>query len=144
MKVLKIENALFFWATKVNGIVIFIDYWKVLALNFSEIDNTVFFEPKSWWKDDIYWLLKSSCFELFRDRKYGLSFSQKVDGKMVFTWSFWAFHDIPGLGKYVFRTVLLLNFISVLYPGSFVPFKKVVYCGVSLKMYMPFDFQLRT
>ena len=27
--------------------------------------------PKSWWKDDIYWLLKSSCFELFVDGKYG-------------------------------------------------------------------------
>ena len=21
---------------------------------------------------------------------------------MIFTWSFWAFHDIPGLGKYAF------------------------------------------
>ena len=36
-----------------------------------------FFETKSWWKDDIYWLLKSSCFglpksfcfELFGDGK---------------------------------------------------------------------------
>ena len=27
--------------------------------------------PKSWWKDDIYWLLKSSCLELFVDGKYG-------------------------------------------------------------------------
>ena len=112
---------------------IFIDYWKVLVLNFSEMGNTVFywakklmerwdllitekflfwtfqrwemrsfFEPKSWWKDDIYWLLKSSCFELFGDGKYGLFFSQKVDGKMIFTWSFWVFHDIPGLGKYSF------------------------------------------
>ena len=26
-----------------------------------------FFEKKSYWKDDIYWLLKSSCFELFGD-----------------------------------------------------------------------------
>ena len=28
--------------------------------------------------------------------------SQKVDGKMIFTWYFWAFHDIPGPGKYRF------------------------------------------
>ena len=28
-------------------------------------------------------------------------FSQKVDGNMIFTWSFWAFHDVPGLRKYV-------------------------------------------
>ena len=27
----------------------------------------------------------SSCFQLFGDRKYGLFFSQKVDGKKIFT-----------------------------------------------------------
>ena len=83
----------------------------------------------------VYWLLKSSCFEFSREEKYGLfwakklmerwnlpitgkllfwtlrrweirSFlSQKVDGKVIFPWSFWAFHDIPGLGKYGFRAV---------------------------------------
>ena len=47
-------------------------------------------------KSGIYWLLKSSCLELFGDGK-NLFFSQKFDGKIVFTWSFWAFHDIPGL-----------------------------------------------
>ena len=30
------------------------------------------------------------------------NFNQKVDGKMVFTWCFGAFHDIPGFGKYGF------------------------------------------
>ena len=54
----------------------------------------MFFGPKSWKKYDIYWLLKSSCFELFRDVKYGLFLSQKVDGKMIFT---------------DYRTVLVLN-----------------------------------
>ena len=113
----------------------FTDYWKVLVLNFPERRNTVFFEPKSWWKDEIYQLLESSCFELYGDGKYGLfwakklmerwyllitektlfwsfrrweiqSFlSQKVDGKVIFPWSFWAFNDIPGLGKYGFRAV---------------------------------------
>ena len=43
------------------------------------------FEPKSWWKYDIYWLLKSSCFNLFGNGKYGLFLSQKVDGNMIFT-----------------------------------------------------------
>ena len=81
---------------------VFTDYWKVLVLNYSEIRNTVFFESKSWWKDDIYWLLKSSRFELFGDGKYGLFFSQKVDSKMIFTWSFWVLHDILGFGKYGF------------------------------------------
>ena len=27
-------------------------------------------------------------------------FCQKFDGKMIFTWSLWVFHDIPGLWKY--------------------------------------------
>ena len=95
--------------------------------------NVVSFEPKSWWKDDIYWLRKGSCFELFGGGKYGLFgvkklmekmifagfrevlvlnfsvmgnkiffISEKVDEKIIFTWSFWAFHDIPGPGKYAF------------------------------------------
>ena len=44
-----------------------------------------FLERKRWLKDDIYWLLKRSCFELFSDGKYGLFLSQEVDGKMIFT-----------------------------------------------------------
>ena len=32
---------------------IFTGYWEVLVLNFSVMGNTVFFQPKSWWKDDI-------------------------------------------------------------------------------------------
>ena len=131
-------------------------------MNFSGVEYTVFFEPKSWWKYDIYWLLKCFCFELFGDGKCGpfwgkklmerlyllvtekflfwafpwwkmwsflrqkvngkmiftdywkvlvlsfsligntVFFSQKVDVKVIFTWSFWAFHDIPGPGKYGF------------------------------------------
>ena len=122
-----------FLSQKVDGNMIFTDYWKVLVLTFSEMGNTVFswakklteiwyllitgkflfwtfwwleirsfFESRRWSKDDIYWLLWISCFELFGDGKYGLFFSRKVDGKMIFTWSFLAFHDISGLGKYGF------------------------------------------
>ena len=54
-------------------------------MNFSEVENTAFFEPKSWWKNDIYWSLKSSCFGLFRNEKYGLFLRQKVNEKMIFT-----------------------------------------------------------
>ena len=82
-----------FSSQKVDGNMIFIDYWKVLVLNFSKMGIMVFF------------------------------FSQKVDGKMIFTWSFWAFHDIPGLGKYGFscsasdvlkraKPPLFLNFLN--------------------------------
>ena len=73
-----------------------------LFWSFREWKIRSFFKSKSWWKDDIYWLLRSSCSELFGDGKYGLFLSQKVDGKMIYIWSFWAFHDIPGLGKYGF------------------------------------------
>ena len=33
---------------------------------------------------DVYWLLKSSCFEIFGDGKKGLFSKQKVDGSMIF------------------------------------------------------------
>ena len=102
---------------------------KFLFWTFRRWEIRSFFEPKSWWKDDVYWLLKSSCFEFFGDGKYGLFwakklmkrwyllitekflfltfwrweirsfFNQKVGGKMIFTCSFWAFNNIPGLGK---------------------------------------------
>ena len=50
----------------------------------------------------LFWALKSSCFEIFGDGKYGHFLRQKVDEKVMFTWSFWAFQDIPGPGKYGF------------------------------------------
>ena len=74
-----------FSSQKVDGNMIFIDYWKLFVLNFSVMGNTVFFEPKNWWKDDIYWLLKCSWFKLFGDGKCGLFLNKKVDGKMIFT-----------------------------------------------------------
>ena len=47
-------------------------------------------------------ITESYYFELFGDGKHGLFFSEKVDEKMMLTWSFRAFHDIPGLWKYGF------------------------------------------
>ena len=71
---------------KVDGNMVFTDYWKVLVLSFTKIKNTiVFFEPNSWWDYDNCWLLKIFCFELFRDGKHGRFLSQKVHGKMIFT-----------------------------------------------------------
>ena len=57
---------------KVYGNTVFTNYWKVPVLNFSV------------------------------DGRYGLFFSQKVDEKMIFNWSLWGLHEIPGLEKYVF------------------------------------------
>ena len=54
-----------YFSPKVDGKILFADYWKVLVLNFSEMEIQYFVDPKSLWKDDIYWLLKNSCFELF-------------------------------------------------------------------------------
>ena len=133
-------NTVFFLRQKGNEKMIFTDSWNVHVLTFSGKKNTVFFEARSCRKDDIYQLMQNSCFEPFRDGKcglfwdkklierlylliteklmfwstekflfwafrsweYGLFFSQKVDVKVIFAWSFWAFHDIPEPGKYGF------------------------------------------
>ena len=39
----------------------------------------------------VYWVRKSSCFELFGDGKYGLYLIQKGDGKIMFTWYLYLF-----------------------------------------------------
>ena len=70
-----------FFRQKVNEKMIFTDYWNVLVLNFLGMENRVFFEAKSSWKDDIYWLLKSFCFELFCDEKCGLFRSKELMGR---------------------------------------------------------------
>ena len=97
-----------FLSQKVDGDMIFTDYWKVLVLTFSEMGNTVFSRAKK--------LTEISYFELFGDWKYGLFLSQEVDGKIIFTWSFWAFYNIPGPGKYGFsRSASIL--VWQLYPA---------------------------
>ena len=64
-------------------------------MNFLGMKNVVFFESKSWWKDYIYWLLKSICFELFGDGKYGLFWVKKLVEKMNLFWTFcWWKYDL--------------------------------------------------
>ena len=44
-----------------------------------------FFEQKIWWKYEIYWLLKSSCFKFFGDGKYGgegVFWAKKLMGRL--------------------------------------------------------------
>ena len=64
----------YFLSQKVDGKMIFTGYREVLVLNFSVMGNTVFFQPKSGWKDDIYFV-----FLAFHDilglGKYGFSCS---------------------------------------------------------------------
>ena len=71
----------------------------------------VLFEPKSWWKDDLYCLLKISCFELFNDRKYGPFFSQKVDEKMMFTCRFELSKIFQDLGNMAFCAMIRLSYV---------------------------------
>ena len=82
---------------------------KFLFWSFWKLEIRSFLEPKNWLKDDIYWLLKRPCFELFGDGKYGLFLSQEVYGKMIFTCSFWAFYDIPEPGKYCFSRSVVIS-----------------------------------
>ena len=84
-----------FLRQKINEKMIFTDYWNALVLNFSGMENTTVFEAKSWWKDDIYWLLKSSCFEFFRDGICGLLWCKQLMERwyLLITekFLFWAF-----------------------------------------------------
>ena len=73
----KMGNTVFFRAKKLMKRWYLLITGKFLFLNFRRWEIRSFFEPKRWWKDNIYWLLKSSCFEFFADGKYGLFFSGK-------------------------------------------------------------------
>ena len=97
-----IGNTVLFWAKKVMERWYLLIPEKFLFWFFREWEIRSFFQSRSWWKDDIYWFLRSSCFDLFGDGKHDLFIIQEIDGKMIFAWYFWAFHDIPGLRKYGF------------------------------------------
>ena len=62
----------YFWIKKLMEIWYLLIIGKFLFWSFREWEIGSFIEPKSWCKDDIYWLLKRSCFELFGDGKYDL------------------------------------------------------------------------
>ena len=74
-----------FWAKNLMKMWHLMIIEKFLFWSFQEWEIRSSFEPQSWWKDDIYWLLKIFCFELFGDEKYSLFLGQEVDGKMIFT-----------------------------------------------------------
>ena len=68
---------------------------------------------------------------LFGDGKYGPFLSQKADGKMIFTWYFWVFYDIPGLGKYGFLC-------SVAFTAYELIEEEAVYLKIALSGQRPF------
>ena len=76
----------------------------------------------------VYWLLKSSCFELSRDGKYGLFWAKKlmerlyllITGKFLFwtflKWEIWYFLSLKNRGTMIFTgywKVLVLNFLEM-------------------------------
>ena len=90
----------YFSSQKVDENMIFTDYWKVLVLNFLEMGNTVFFWAKKMmerWYLLIFW-----AFWWWEIR---FSSSQKVYGKIIFTWSFEFSMIFQELWKMVFRAV---------------------------------------
>ena len=78
---------------------VFTDYWQV-GLNLSTKGNTVFCWAKKLMERWCLLINEKLLFLTFRWWEMQSFFSQKVDGKVIFTWSFWAFHDIPVLRKY--------------------------------------------
>ena len=91
-----------FLSQKVDGKMVFTNYWKVFVLIFSEMENTVFFPAKTLMERLYLQITKKVLFWTSRRCKIWSFLSQKVDGRMMFIWSFKTLHDIPGLGKYGF------------------------------------------
>ena len=80
-----------FWAKKLMEMWYLLITEMLLFRIFQEWEIRSSFEPNSWCKDDIYWLLKMSFFELFGDGKYGL-FSAK---KLIERWYYLIFLSFP-------------------------------------------------
>ena len=64
------------------------------------------FELKRWWKDDIYWLLKSFLFELFGDGKCGLFSAKKLMEKWYLLGLFDLFMIFQDLRNMAFCAVI--------------------------------------
>ena len=101
---------------------------KVLFWTLRWWEMQSFFESRSWWKDDIFWLLRSSCFELFGDRKYGLFWVKKLMKR-------WYLHGLFGLSmifqdleNMFFHTVFVVSPLVILI-GCMIfllPFRNVI------------------
>ena len=90
-----------FLRQKVDGKLIFTDYLKVLVFNFSVMGNTVFVWVKKLIERWSLLVTEKFLFWTFRWLEIRSYFQPKIWWKDDI-WSFWAFHDIPGLGKYGF------------------------------------------
>ena len=75
-----------------------------------KMDNTVFFPVKNLMEICYLLINVKFLFWTFQEWEIRFFFIEKSDEKMIFVWSFLAFCDIPGLGKYCFScSVLMVN-----------------------------------
>ena len=101
---------------------------KFLFLKFSRTGNTVFFWNKKmmdrWYlmvtEKFLFWATEKFLFWTFRWWEIRSFFSQKVDVRITLAWSFRAFNDIPGHGKYGFSCggTLLPSLLGKLLTGK--------------------------
>ena len=86
---LEVKNVVF-WAKKLMVSWYLLITEKILFWSFREWEIRSFFEPKRWWKDNGYWLIKVLVLNFLVLGKYGLFLSPEVDGKIIFT-GYWEF-----------------------------------------------------
>ena len=123
-----------FLSQNVDGKMIFTE--KFLFWPFPEWEIRFFFWAKNLWKYDIYWLLKSPCFELFGDGKYGL-FSAKM---LIERWYLLGLFELSmifqELGNMVFRTVL--EIISIFQSFKNIRVDHQIVCNFLFFIQLPF------
>ena len=101
---------------------------KVLFWTLRWWEMQSFFESRSWWKDDIFWLLRSSCFELFGDRKYGLFWVKKLMKRWYLLGLFGLSMIFQDLENMFFHTVFVVSPLVILI-GCMIfllPFRNVI------------------
>ena len=102
-----------FSSQKINGNMIFTDYWKVLVLNFLGNEKYGLFSAKKLMETWYLLITEKFLFWTFRWWEIRSFFSQKVDGNIIFTWLFLTFHNTPGFGKDDFScSVITAHLIS--------------------------------
>ena len=96
----------YFWAKILMEIWYLLITEKFLFWSFWWWEIRPFFESTRWWKDDIYLLPRSSCFELFGDGKYGLFSAKKLMERWYLLGLFELSIIFQGLANTVFRAVM--------------------------------------
>ena len=102
-----IGNTVLFWPKKVMERWYLLIPEKFLFWFFREWEIRSFFQSRSWWKDDIYWFLRSSCFEIFGDGKYDLLSSKKLMERWYLLGIFELSMIFQDFGNMVFRVVMM-------------------------------------